>query len=190
LYDSEEKRSAVYEGIERNIAEIETYVSQITKSSREDFLQLEVNCREFYLKDVMDKITEYYGEKLGLLQTVFETESCDNLLLRGDADRVSEVMQNVLENAVKYGDGKLVRISFEREEDCCLVQITSSGSSIKESELDNLFDSFYRGSNAKGIPGAGLGLYICRDLMRKMDGDIFAGQKDGLFTVTTVIRMA
>lgn len=132
----------------------------------------------------------YYQDKLSVIHTEFEVDEIPECLVRGDRNRMVEVLQNVMENAIKYGDGKRIRISFGEEEDCKLIQIENSGCNLKKEELPNLFDSFYRGSNSAGMKGNGLGLYICKTLMRKMDGEIFAGMKDDVFRVTIVVRIA
>ena len=56
--------------------------------------------------------------------------------------------------------------------------------------MPNIFDSFYRGSNSHGVRGNGLGLYICKTLMCKMDGEVFAQIRDENFRVTVVLRKA
>ena len=98
-------------------------------------------------------------------------------------------MQNVIENAVKYGDGKSIEITFGKEEDCLLFSVTNSGSEISNTEITHIFDSFWRGSNVGSNGGSGLGLYICRQLMYKMGGDIFARNNDGEMTVSLVFAM-
>ena len=50
----------------------------------------------------------------------------------------------------------------------------------------HIFDSFYRGSNVGSRPGSGLGLYICKKLMNRMDGEIFAEKENGDMIVTVV----
>ena len=100
------------------------------------------------------------------------------------------VIQNIMENAIKYGDGKQIEITFADEEDCRLIYISNTGCSINEEELPYLFDSFYRGSNSHNIKGSGLGLYICRQLMLKMDGEVFADINDNIFRVGVVVRKA
>ena len=99
-----------------------------------------------------------------------------------------EVLENIIENAIKYGDGKKIEIRFSDEEDCRLVWVTNSGSSLDETEIPHIFDSFWRGSNAGKVSGSGLGLYICRQLMYKMHGDIFAQSENGNMTVVVVLQ--
>ena len=190
LYDTQERKDKAYQGIARNVKEIKGYVNEIVTASREDFLNLEVRTGEYYISEVMKATESYYKDKLSVVHTEFQVEEISECLVKGDKDRMVEVLQNVMENAIKYGDGKKIRISFGEEEDCKLIQIENSGCSLKKEELPNLFDSFYRGSNSTGRKGSGLGLYICRTLMRKMDGEIFAGMKEDLFCVTIVVRKA
>ena len=190
LYDTEEKQTEALQGIDKNVKEIEKYVSEIVAASREDFLNLEVQVGEVYLSQVMTTIQTYYQDKLSTLHTKFLVEDMEECLLKADKDRLVEVLQNMMENAIKYGDGKEIRITLREEEDCKLLCVENTGCSLKEEELPNLFDSFYRGSNSQGVKGSGLGLYICRELMKKMDGEVFAEIKDGSFLVTAVIQKA
>ncbi len=190
LYDTQEKKDEALQGIARNVKEIKGYVDEIVTASREDFLNLEVSMGEYYLSEVM-KITEsYYRDKLSVIHTEFQVDEISECLVKGDKNRMVEVLQNVMENAIKYGDGKSICISFGEEEDCKLIHIENSGCNLKKEELPNLFDSFYRGSNSTGMKGSGLGLYICKTLMRKMDGEIFAGMNEDVFCVTIVVRKA
>ena len=190
LYDTQERKDEVLQGIAKNVKEIKGYVNEIITASREDFLNLEVIMGEYYLSEVIKATESYYKDKLSVIHTEFHVDEISEYLAKGDKNRMMEVLQNVMENAIKYGDGKRICISFGEEEDCKLIQIENSGCSLKKEELPNLFDSFYRGSNSTGIKGSGLGLYICKTLMRKMDGEIFAGMNEDIFCVTIVVRKA
>lgn len=190
LYETEDKRCEVLDGIVRNLDEIKHYINEITKASREDFLNLTVNNEEFYFSTVVSSITSYYKDKLQLLHTSLTLSPFCDCLLIGDKERVIEILQNVMENAIKYGDGKEIIINFTEEEDCKLMQITNTGNTLAKDELQNIFDSFYRGSNSQKVKGSGLGLYIAKSLMNKMDGDIFASLEDNLFSITVVLRKA
>ena len=189
LYDSEDKRIEIAEKIDKSADEIEGFVSQIIKASSEDFLKLEVNNTEFYLNELIQKINSYYTEKLALMNTDFIVEKYGNCLIKGDINRAIEVLQNIIENAIKYGDGQYIRIMISREEDCRLITVANSGSTLNKNELPYIFESFWRGSNVGGNSGNGLGLYICRQLMMKMDGDIYAEGVNTEMRVTAVMRM-
>ncbi len=190
LYDTKEKRDEALQGIVKNVKEIKGYVNEIVTASREDFLNLEVCMGEFYLSEVLKTTELYYREKLSVLHTEFHVEEVSECLVKGDKNRMVEVLQNVMENAIKYGDGKRISISFSEEEDCKLIQIENTGCTLKQEEFPSLFDSFYRGSNSMVVKGSGLGLYICKTLMRKMDGEIYAERKENAFCVTVVVRKA
>lgn len=189
LYDSDEKRMEIAERIGAMADEIEGFVSEIMRASSEDFLKLKVENGEFYLEELVHRICAYYKEKLSLMKIDFSIQNYSNCLMKGDMDRAVEVLQNIIENAIKYGDGGYIKLEVSNEEDCRLITVINSGCTLGESELPFLFDSFWRGSNAGGQSGNGLGLYICRQLMLKMDGDIYAQSRNGEMLVTAVMRM-
>ena len=190
LYDGREKQIEIAESINTKADEIESYVLQIITASREDFLSLEVEMGEFYLSELISKIKLYYTEKLRLIRTDFFVGSYMDRLLKGDLDRSVEVLQNVMENAIKYGDGKSIDIQISEEDGCLLITVRNSGCTLSENELPHIFESFWRGENAENEKGSGLGLYINRQLMHKMNGEIFAEIKDGFISVSMVFSKA
>lgn len=190
LYKDSEKQAEIARRINENADEIGEYLSEIISASKEDFLSLETKNSEFYLSELINGIEDYYGEKLALLKTEFSIAKYENLLLKGDPDRSTEVLQNIIENAVKYGDGRRIEISFSQEEECELITVKNSGGTLSKSELPHIFESFWRGSNAQKTQGSGLGLYICRQLMRKMNGEIYAETNGEETAVTAVFGLA
>ena len=190
LYSDTEKQRKIAEGINEKADEIEGYVSQIMTALREDFLSFEVNMGEFYLSELIEKITGHYREKLTLMKTDFRIGEYKNCLLLGDLSRSVEVLQNVMENSLKYGDGKCVELIFPGEDECVQIAIRNGGCTLAKDDLPHIFESFWRGANAKNIRGSGLGLYICRQLMRRMNGEIFAEIDGDIITVTTVFARA
>lgn len=186
LYNDTKKQIEIAENINSKADEIERYVTQIITASREEILAFDMNIDEFYLSDLVSKVDNYYTEKLELNKIKFIKEGYNDCLIYGDIDRSVEVLQNIIENAIKYGDGDFIRLSFSEEDGCILISVCNSGCTLKNEELPHIFDSFWRGENSTGQKGNGLGLYICRSLMNKMNGDIFAHIEDGNITVTGV----
>ena len=190
LYPDAKKQQKIAESITEKADEIEGYVLQIITASRKDFLSLEVNMGEFYLSELIEKITEYYSEKLALIKTDFNIGKYKNCLLSGDLNRSVEVLQNMMENSLKYGDGRRVELIFPEDDECVQIALRNGGCTLSVDDLPHIFESFWRGANAESIRGSGLGLYICRQLMRKMNGEIFAEIDNGIITVTAVFARA
>lgn len=174
LYKTEEKQREISGNINQKADEIEGLVSEIVTASNDDFIEFEVNNSEFYSGELLGSIDEFYVEKMNLNQIQWKVNNSRNIILDGDIERAKEVIQNIVENAIKYGDGKKIWIDTVREEDEFIVDIKNTGCEFEAKDLPHIFDSFYRGSNVGNKPGSGLGLYICRKLMHMMNGEIMA----------------
>lgn len=189
IYESDEKRNEAAGQIEVHAKEIEDFVKEIINASSEEIISIEVENSEFYLKDFVEKIREVYEPKAKVILTELIIGDYENKLLKGDMERAFEVMENLLENAFKYGDGRRITIDFYEEDYCQVVRVFNTGAVVTDMELPHLFDSFYRGSNVADKPGNGLGLYISRQIMNKMDGEIFAERREDGMSFGVVFRM-
>ena len=149
LYKDSAKQREIAEKINKKTDEIEKFVSQIAKASGEEYLSLDVNADEIFLSSVINKIAGYYNEKLGLVNIKFDIGEYTDCLIYGDTSRAAEVVQNIIENAIKYGDGDIISIDITEEDGCILVAVRNSGNNLPETELPHIFDSFWRGSNAE-----------------------------------------
>lgn len=189
IYESDEKRNEAAGQIEVHAKEIEDFVKEIISASSEEIISIEVENSEFYLKGFVEKIREVYEPKAKVILTELIIGDYENKLLKGDMERAFEVMENLLENAFKYGDGRRSAIDFYEEDYCEVVRVFNTGAVVTDIELPHLFDSFYRGSNVTDKPGNGLGLYISRQIMNKMDGEIFAERREDGMSFCMVFRM-
>jgi len=94
--------------------------------------------------------------------------------IKGDVNLLSNVLFNLLDNAHKYGGGSAA-IYARREGDQLLISVTDEGPGVKPSDLERIFEKFYRGGRVDGRKaGTGLGLSICRGLVEAMGGTIVA----------------
>jgi PAS domain S-box-containing protein len=97
-----------------------------------------------------------------------------------DADRLRQVLANLVENAIKYSpDGGLVEVSVEALDDRVRFAVRDEGLGIPPSEHERIFTKFYRldPDLTRGVGGTGLGLYICRELVRRMEGRIWVAAR-------------
>ena len=189
VYETEEKQKAAASQIETHALEIEAFVKEIVTASSEDILVIEVENSEFYLKDYIEKVKSTYIPKCSISMIDLTVGAYDNKLLKGDFDRAFEVMENLIENAFKYGDGKRISIEFYEEDYCQVIKVYNSGKPLAVEEMPHIFDSFYRGSNVENKSGNGLGLYISRQIMQKMDGEIFVKREEDGMSFGLVFRV-
>lgn len=178
LYKDESRKQEVAENINVKVDEIESYISDIVKASSEDFLTFEVNNTEVYTGEVLDFISDYYKDKTALNNIDYMVDEYQNCLVNGDKDRLIEVIQNIVENAIKYGDGRRIWIETEKDAEEYVIKVSNTGCKLPDNELSHIFDSFFRGTNVESKNGSGLGLYICRQLVHLMEGEILAEIKN------------
>ena len=188
LYSDTEKQRISAENINAKANQIERYVRELTSKLSGDLMEFHIQQKEEYISAVIQKIYAYYSDKLKISGTDFVIKSYTDCLISCDPERLEEVLQNIMENAIKYGDGKSIYIAISDEEDHKLITISNSGNTLPDTEISHIFDSFWRGSNAEKVTGNGLGLYICRRSMNEMQGDIYAEIQENMFCVTIVCR--
>ena len=95
----------------------------------------------------------------------------------GDYDRLQQLFINVLHNAIKYSDkGDIIDVVSTREDGSIVVSIRDYGVGISDVEKDRIFNAFYRvdedRARSEGEGGAGLGLYLVKQIVEKHNGTI------------------
>ncbi|MFQ7303062.1 MAG: ATP-binding protein [Beduini sp.] len=81
-----------------------------------------------------------------------------------------------------------LKFLFMRKTIVSLFAFFNTGEPVCDNEFNHIFERFFRGNNGQGLKGNGLGLYICREYMRKMDGDIFAEKSEEGMAFILVFR--
>lgn len=104
-----------------------------------------------------------------------------------DSGRIRQVFSNLLANAIRHTPtGGMVSISIQQDPMWTVVDVADTGEGMAPDVADQVFTRFYRGKNAKGEHGAGLGLAITRELIRLHDGTISVASTLGKGTTFTV----
>src|SRR5919206_533424 len=99
----------------------------------------------------------------------------------GDADRIQQVLVNLLDNAVKYGDGSPVTVRVDPANGVVRLSVQDRGPGLSPAEQARVFEKFYRaGPQLTRTGGTGLGLYISRELARRMGGRLDVRSEPGV----------
>jgi len=107
-----------------------------------------------------------------------------------DTDKLQQVLANLVGNAVKYSpDGGRIEVRLEPRGRDLRITVRDEGIGIADSELPWIFEKFYRvdPNMTRGASGSGLGLYISRELVRRMGGDVFVTSSPGRGSTFSVL---
>ena len=109
--------------------------------------------------------------------------------VRGDRDLLGVAMYNLVENALKFtSETESVEVRALEDGRTIVVEVADSGGGILAGDLSNIFEELYRGSNARGVDGSGLGLALVRRIVALHGGeiDVRSRQEEPRGTVFTV----
>ena len=155
-----------------------TRLTQITEeillASRLDRGELRLETDRLDVGEVVRATVETMRQRLPSSISL-TTKLVSNGAAVGDRDRVEQVLVNLLDNAIKYSpDGGAVVVSTARVPEAVRVTVEDQGIGIPHTEQSAIFEKFYRADpHLKEVPsGTGLGLYISRELVRRMGGRI------------------
>lgn len=141
-------------------------ISLITTRKME--LELEDIDLATLVKDTADNFTEKF-EKGGTTISVIVKK---NVFGKWDKLRLEQVLDNLISNALKYGDKKPVKIELEKQKTFAVISITDEGIGIKNSEKEKIFSLFKRGTMDNDYKGLGIGLYIAEQIITLHGGRI------------------
>jgi signal transduction histidine kinase len=111
----------------------------------------------------------------------------DAVVIRSDHDRIAQVIGNLLDNAAKYGGGR-VEVAVTRTPESVDLSVRDNGEGISAEDQARIFERFFRGS-ATGVTdtaGSGLGLYISRQVARRLGADLICESTGGVGSTFTL----
>ena len=178
---SSERRQQLLEMISAQGTRLAQITEEVLLASRLDRGDLPVDRERVDLGELVRVAVQTMRENLP--ESVSLTASFQgNGAAVGDRDRIEQVLVNLIDNAIKYSpDGGVVTVSTARSESAVRVEVEDEGIGIPVSEQRSVFEKFYRADpHQKQVPGGtGLGLYICRELVRRMGGSIGVRSRPG-----------
>jgi two-component system sensor histidine kinase VanS len=189
------EQKAKYVGITLEKAyQLEKLVEEFFEITSYNFHEITLAKEEIDLNYMLTQMAdEFYPLLISRSQEVTLSLQ-ENLHIYGDPDKLARVFNNILKNAIAYGEANSkIEIVAKNTDKNLLVQFKNSGSVPKE-KLNSMFEKFYRLDDARSshTGGAGLGLAIAKEIVLLHDGEIAADsdQKQTVFTLTFPIEVA
>ena len=126
--------------------------------------------REYDLAAQVEQVAERFAEQVGPGQ--IQVAVAGPVKGSWDEMRADQVITNLLSNAVKYGEGKTIQVTVRAAEDAAEIEVADHGIGIAQGDQDRVFEQFERVENDQGRAGFGLGLWISRQIVLAMGGEM------------------
>lgn len=162
------------QNIAGSVDRLEMLVGDILEVSRLEGNRIPINISSVEAGPLIEKSIEEIKPQLVRKNLAFNFAPADLPKIKADPDRAKQIIINLLSNAVKYTPKGKIEILTEVKDKELLITVADTGVGISAENLAKLFQKFSRIYNdeTKTISGTGLGLWISRELARKMGGDI------------------
>jgi len=167
--------------VELQINKMSTMINGFLNVSRLESGKIHLDKIEFKMDDL---VREIIAETAPVMSShTITLVPCDCICVTADRDKIGQVINNLISNAVKYSPrGKIVEIMCMRVGDDAQVSIKDEGMGIRPQDKDRLFDRFYRVEtpHTMNIAGFGIGLYLSAEIIRRHDGKIWVESEKGV----------
>ena len=170
----DKKDSEVADKITKNADDITALLQELLESASKGVVVFEPKKESFYLTEIEEFIRREYDNRLSVMRIPYKIDLRSKVMINSDKTGIARILTQLMENAIKYGDGRGITVIIDKNEDGYIFSVRDKGSRIPEGEMPYIFNSFWRGSNASEVEGNGLGLYEASFIARKLGGDIVA----------------
>lgn len=169
---SEEQRLDLSEKIEACVGRLDNIIHEIVDFSRNSRVELKYEPIDFHLLFEEAKARYLQAENAG--QIAIDLELRGKYPFYSDKERLKVIMNNILSNAVKYRNpgrkDPYVKVAVSLSPKKASLEISDNGPGIEAAYLDSIFKMFFRGTESSD--GSGLGLYIVKEIIDKLQGTI------------------
>jgi two-component system phosphate regulon sensor histidine kinase PhoR len=170
-----------------NALRLNALLTDLIEISKIESGQLKFSFRYFDIVGLISEIVatmEIRGSKRGI-NLVVETPNGDALTVYGDKERLTQVLTNLIDNAVKYNrENGTVTISAAKVDNQVQLSIADTGIGIPEADVDRVFERFFRVDKARSraVGGTGLGLSIVKHILEAHDTQARVTSEQGVGT--------
>jgi signal transduction histidine kinase/CheY-like chemotaxis protein/HAMP domain-containing protein len=175
--------------IERNGKNLLTLINDILDLSKIEAGKLEIDLQTFSINSIIKNIKENLSSIAKEKGTKINLELADNLpKIESDPEKVYQILQNLIGNAVKFTSKGSVSISADVDGRQIVIKVIDTGIGVSQEELPYIFEEFRQadGSTSRQFEGTGLGLAIVHKLINKLGGKIEVQSELGKGSIFTI----
>lgn len=158
----------------KQVKSMTTMINGFLNVSRLESAKLHIDLQVFDMANLVKEMEEEVTVTITTHRFLFAPIT--NILVNADRDKIGQVINNFISNAVKYApSGSLITVSCISVDGGVQVSVRDEGMGIEAHNLDKLFDRYYRveGRHTSTISGFGIGLYLCDEILQRHNGKIW-----------------
>lgn len=138
------------------------------------------------LWDVIETATRINAKNNVLMDISMLPDNPKKLKVQGNEQLLHLAMANIINNGCKYSNFQQVKVSLGATDNHVYIIIKDSGIGIPDSEMDKIYDPFFRASNTKNYEGYGIGLPLARNIVRIHNGELIVNSKENVGTTVQI----
>jgi signal transduction histidine kinase len=168
-------------------------VTNLLETARADAGQLEIHVEPTELAPLVQRVCQEMDRRLGEGLLGLRMDLAPSILARVDAKAFAMVLENLLSNALKYAsEPRETSITLDGDTEDAILVVADRGHGISPKDLSRIFQRFYRVGDemTRAVPGTGLGLFLCREIVRGHGGEIRVTSLGSGLGTTFTIRLA
>lgn len=172
------------------IHRLEGLVVNLNKSFNDNSEYLKINKKEFNLSEHINSLLDTVKPRLNKLDISLIEEIKDGIIINSDKDKISQIVQNLVSNAIKaIKDDGLIRVSLSEDKNNIYLIVKDNGVGISDEKKEAIFERFYRIDDARNtkLNGHGLGLSITKNFVESLGGKIKLKSRIGKGSTFSVI---
>ena len=170
LYTDAGANADIADKIDKNAEKIQSLAEELMSAANASLDGCDIEMKPFCLSELADLVRSEYTDRMKLLHIPFTVECKGSPVLESDIYALYRAVNQLLENALKYGDGTGITVQMMKQDDGFSISVRSRGELLPENELPYVFRSYWRGSNAADKSGSGIGLYVVHETARALGG--------------------
>ena len=171
---NEESKNEYINTIQERSKRLEILLDEFFKLSLIELDSYKLNIKKANLNNIIYNIIASFYEDFtnkNIKPNIHAEET--NIIVSIDSNAFTRVIENVISNSLKYSKSD-IDIIIKKEKEFAIVKFIEYNTNLNGKDIDNMFDRFYKKNKTRNDDSTGLGLYIAKSLMQKMNGDINA----------------
>ena len=173
LYSDKGMTADIADKIDRNTEKIEALAAELMISANSVTDGFDIEKKRFMISELADLIRNEFKDRMKLKRIAFSVDLNRDGEIESDKCALYRAVSQLLENAVKYGDGSSIKVQLDREDEGLCISVRNRGVLLPEREVPYVFRSYWRGSNAAEKEGSGIGLYVVHETAKALGGSAY-----------------